>query len=251
MADVTNYRKHWDDTYREAYADGRRHWRAELAIPRAFEEFMRSRWAPPVGARILEAGCGDGLNVIHLTRMGYSVTGVDVSEAAIARAREAAAEADVEAEFLCLDIVCDKLPRHDGYDLWVDIKTLHCLWEDADRQRYLAAAASALREHGILFLNCALALADVRCHFPAVFEALDPQTRAQADTLDRDLPIEARAGIRCETLDWYCQELKQAGFSICEARREATIERGWGIIVIAQHGTRQHESRSTDGRSTL
>jgi SAM-dependent methyltransferase len=234
MSNVSDYREYWQSIYRAAYAEGREHWRPELATPPAFAEFMRSSWPPPSGSRVLEAGCGDGLNAIRLAATGYIVTGVDISAEAIARAHEVAAGEGLEVEFLCMDLVHDDLTFDDKYDLWVDIKTLHCLWEDKDRRRYLARAADALCENGILFLNCALALADVREHFPEVFSALDPATQEQAGILDRELAESERQGIRCETLDWYCHELEQAGFAICEARREASIESGWGAIIIAR-----------------
>ena len=231
---MADYRQHWESTYQEAYASGKGHWRAEHATPRAFLAFMESAWAPRQGARILEAGCSDGLNAVHLARRGYEVTGVDVSETAIARARETAADAGVGVAFVCLDLARDAVPGGGCYDLWIDIKTLHCLWRDEDRQRYLAGVATALGPSGVLFLNCGLALADVRAHFPLVFAALDAETRGQADVLDRELPPEQWMGIRCETLEWYCDELKQAGLTICASRREASIEAGWGAVVVAK-----------------
>jgi len=236
VSDPTDYRNTWESVYRKAYSEGRKHWRPELATPPAFAEFMNSEWAPHKGARILEAGCGDGLNVIYLAGLGYDVTGVDVSEAAISRARQVAAENGVRAEFLCMDLVRQAVPCDGRYDLWVDIKTLHVLWEDRDRQSYLAHARAGLREKGLLFLNGGLALADVRDYFPSVFRALDPEIGQQADTLDRDLPREKRSGIRCETLDWYCSEVAEASFSILKAYREASEGTGWGAIVIAQKG---------------
>lgn len=71
MSDVTNYHQHWEDIYRRAYAAGRRHWRAKWATPPVFADFMASPWMPAKGGRIVEAGCGDGLNAIHLARAGY------------------------------------------------------------------------------------------------------------------------------------------------------------------------------------
>jgi len=234
MSDVTDYRKTWEDIYQRTYAEGKKHWRPELAAPPVFAQFMESDMAPPKGSRILEAGCGDGLNAISLARSGYVVTGVDISEAASTRAREVATKNDADVEFLCLDLVHHDLPEHDGYDLWVDIKTLHVLWEDADRQAYLHRMFESLKPGGLLFLNCAMALADVREHFPEVFAALDPESQKGADKLDRDLPREERSGIRCETLDFYCQELENVGLTIREAKREASIESGWGVIIVAE-----------------
>lgn len=234
MEDATDYAGEWDRAHRNAYAEGRKHWRAELASPPAFQAFMASRYAPPRGARVLEAGCSDGLNAVGLTKRGYVVTGVDVAPSAIARAKETAAEAGAVAGFLCMDLVREAPPHSGEYALWVDSKTLHCLWEDEDRRRYLANAANALKPRGIFFLNCGLALSDVRTHFPAVFEALSLETQAHAGTEDRDLPPEQRKGIRCETLEWYCDELLRAGLTIREAKREASLETGWGAVIVAR-----------------
>ncbi|NYD22469.1 class I SAM-dependent methyltransferase [Kineococcus aurantiacus] len=47
----------------------------------------------------LDLGCGEGGDVLFLARRGWTVTGVDVSDTALARAREHAAEAGVDARF--------------------------------------------------------------------------------------------------------------------------------------------------------
>lgn len=53
----------------------------------------------PNAKRILELGCGTGAHAEHLARMGYTVHGVDMSEAMLARAaeRKATLPADVSA----------------------------------------------------------------------------------------------------------------------------------------------------------
>jgi SAM-dependent methyltransferase len=233
MMDAEDYKSQWNKIYAEAYAQGRRHWRPDHATPPPFVQFMQSKWAPAAGARILEAGCGDGLNSIALARAGFRVTGIDVVESAITRAKEAAREHEASVDFYCLDLVYTGPPESGRYDLWVDIKTLHTLWEDRHREGYLKTAADALHVGGVLFLNCGLALLDVKEYFPEVFAKLDPATKGGADVLDRDLPREKWQGIRCETLDWYCHELEHAGFEIYEARREAAMETGWGVVIVA------------------
>jgi SAM-dependent methyltransferase len=47
----------------------------------------------------LDLGCGEGGDVLHLARLGWRVTGVDVSDTAVERARAHAAQAGVEAHF--------------------------------------------------------------------------------------------------------------------------------------------------------
>jgi 2-polyprenyl-3-methyl-5-hydroxy-6-metoxy-1,4-benzoquinol methylase len=49
--------------------------------------------------RILDIGCGTGRHAIELARRGYRVTGIDLSEAQLTRAREKAAAAGVAVDF--------------------------------------------------------------------------------------------------------------------------------------------------------
>lgn len=57
---------------------------------------------PPSG-RILDIGCGPGREAIALAQRGYDVVAVDISAAALERARTNAAEADVAVEFALVD----------------------------------------------------------------------------------------------------------------------------------------------------
>ena len=49
--------------------------------------------------RILDVGCGTGRHSIELTKRGYSVTGVDLSESQLALARENAAKENFKIDF--------------------------------------------------------------------------------------------------------------------------------------------------------
>lgn len=53
--------------------------------------------------KILDIGCGTGRHAIELTKRGYSVTGVDLSENQIKRAREKAEEVGVTIDFQIQD----------------------------------------------------------------------------------------------------------------------------------------------------
>jgi tellurite methyltransferase len=54
------------------------------------DQILRGRI--PKGARVLDAGCGQGRNLVYLLRAGYTVFGVDGSSEAIASARRLASE---------------------------------------------------------------------------------------------------------------------------------------------------------------
>lgn len=70
-------------------------------------DFVEKEIAGDRKKRILDIGCGTGRHAIELTRRGYSVTGVDLSESQLRRAGEKAA-----ALGLTLD-----LRRHDAREL--------------------------------------------------------------------------------------------------------------------------------------
>ncbi|TCO07057.1 class I SAM-dependent methyltransferase [Natronoflexus pectinivorans] len=57
--------------------------------------------------KILDVGCGTGRHTIELTKRGYQVTGIDLSESQLQRAREKSKENNLEIEFL----------RHDARNL--------------------------------------------------------------------------------------------------------------------------------------
>jgi 2-polyprenyl-3-methyl-5-hydroxy-6-metoxy-1,4-benzoquinol methylase len=56
---------------------------------------------------IIDIGCGTGRHAIELSRRGYSITGIDLSESLLEKAREKAQQAGLQIPFL----------RHDARDL--------------------------------------------------------------------------------------------------------------------------------------
>lgn len=65
--------------------------------------------------KILDIGCGTGRHTIELTKRGYDVTGVDLSENQIQRAREKSAEAGLSIDFQIQDARC--LSFEDEFDV--------------------------------------------------------------------------------------------------------------------------------------
>jgi SAM-dependent methyltransferase len=70
------------------------------------DEEIRSAWAsllaplmPPVPARIADLGCGTGSLAILLAQAGHIVSGIDVAEGMVTRARAKAADAGIDADF--------------------------------------------------------------------------------------------------------------------------------------------------------
>jgi SAM-dependent methyltransferase len=65
--------------------------------------------------KILDVGCGTGRHAIELTKRGYRVTGIDLSESQLKRAREKAADARLVIDFQCQD--ARNLPFDSEFDV--------------------------------------------------------------------------------------------------------------------------------------
>jgi SAM-dependent methyltransferase len=117
------------------------------ARPEAFERRRRWLLARVVpGAKVLDLGCGDGAFAAELLAAGAVVIGVDVSETALARARERAPRAELHhvAEG-------DPLPVANG---WADVVWAGEVLEHAvDPGGVVADARLALRAGGQLLVT--------------------------------------------------------------------------------------------------
>lgn len=94
--------------------------------------------------RLLDIGCGSGEHSVAAALRGWSVFGVDASPIAIQRARQAATQAGVDANFAVGDVrqLTEIAGIPDQIDLFVDVGCYHGL-DRADR-RLVAAGIKRL-----------------------------------------------------------------------------------------------------------
>jgi len=69
--------------------------------------------------RILDVGCGTGRHAIELSDRGYSVTGIDLSDSMLDKARQKAKEKGLDIEFICCD--ARDLPFESQFDVAIMI----------------------------------------------------------------------------------------------------------------------------------
>jgi 2-polyprenyl-3-methyl-5-hydroxy-6-metoxy-1,4-benzoquinol methylase len=81
------------------------------------------------GAHILDLACGPGRHTLELARRGFRVTGVDRTAAYLERAREQAAEEELEIEFVQADM--REFRRPDAFDAAVNLFTSFGFFEHA------------------------------------------------------------------------------------------------------------------------
>ena len=124
---------------------------------RHFTDFanMASALALPAGARILDVGCGSGWLSEYFARLGYDVTGIDISDELIEMARDRVERVpyDVDHEtalrcrFLTQDIESAPLPEK--FDAVICYDSLHHFEDERKVFRHLAAM---LEVGGLLFI---------------------------------------------------------------------------------------------------
>ena len=101
---------------------------------------------------VLDSGCGTGEHVLMAARRGAQATGIDIAELAIEQARAKAEERGIAATFLVGDVLhLDRLARQ--FDVITDSGVFH-VFDDSEREVYVASLASALRPGGALYLMC-------------------------------------------------------------------------------------------------
>ena len=104
------------------------------------------------GAAVLDLACGHGRHSIELARRGFRVTGLDASEPSLARARETAAQAEVEVDWVLADM--RDLDEQERYHAVVNLFTAFGYFEDeAEDARVLTNVARALKPGGAFLVD--------------------------------------------------------------------------------------------------
>ncbi|MEQ8968756.1 MAG: methyltransferase domain-containing protein [Azospirillaceae bacterium] len=107
----------------------------------------------PSGGTILDLGCGEGRDSLWLSAQGFDVTGVDVSRAALDRAREIAKERGLHARFVERDVIYLRNLPDDHFDLALNMGCLHMLDEPAHRREHLRRTHEVLKPGGSFLVN--------------------------------------------------------------------------------------------------
>ncbi|MFC1961673.1 class I SAM-dependent methyltransferase [Chloroflexota bacterium] len=104
-------------------------------------------------AKILDIGCGTGRHSIELSKRGYQVTGIDLSDSQLARAREKAEKQGQNIGFLKHD--ARNLPFENEFDLVIMLCEGAFSLMETDEMNYeiLKNATKSLREHGKLIFT--------------------------------------------------------------------------------------------------
>ena len=133
--------------------------------------------------KILDIGCGTGRHSIELTRRGYNVVGIDLSESQLKRAREKAAEQKLKIDFQQHD--ARKLPFSHKFDLAIMLCEGAFPLMETDEMNYqiLQNTAKALKPGGKLIFTTLNGLFPL---FHSVKEFLASQAKEGNATCDKN-----------------------------------------------------------------
>lgn len=84
--------------------------------------------------RAIDVGCGAGNYAIYLASQGFDVTGVDVSSAAVALARDNARRKGVKCEFLVVDILDGMRDLTETFEFAHEWSVLHHIYPESRKQ---------------------------------------------------------------------------------------------------------------------
>ena len=103
--------------------------------------------------KILDVGCGTGRHAIELTKRGYNVTGIDLSESQISFAKEKAEKLNLKIEFLIAD--ARNLPFEQEFDTAIMICEGAFPLMETDEMNFeiLKNITKSLKKHGKLIFT--------------------------------------------------------------------------------------------------
>jgi SAM-dependent methyltransferase len=120
-----------------------------------FDQLLKGRLTPPM--RVLDAGCGDGRNLLYLLRNGFEVWGVDQDPDRLERARELAQSLrpDLPPGRFCVESLEDLSLDDASFDFVISSAVLHFAPSVAAFDAMVTEMWRVLAPGGILFARLA------------------------------------------------------------------------------------------------
>ncbi|WP_395683409.1 class I SAM-dependent methyltransferase [Dokdonella sp.] len=139
---------HWDAVYREKDEAQTSWYRPHLVESLRLIDLRKLKQDAPV----IDIGGGRSTLVDDLLARGFNdVSVLDLSDVALAQARQRLGENAERVQWIVGDVTDVRLPAA-HYGLWHDRAAFHFLTEAQQRSRYVAAAARAVRPGGLALI---------------------------------------------------------------------------------------------------
>ena len=131
----------------ETYDRGSRDYGDYFKTPHQFIEPERQQFIQQLsaGSKILDCGCGPGMDTEKFSQLGYNVTAIDLSERFVSLTKERVQTATVKK----MDMRHLEFPQASFDGLWASFSLLHI--RASDIEQTLSGFRIVLRPHGLLF----------------------------------------------------------------------------------------------------
>lgn len=218
------YYEAYEDRYKKVHKEKNRAWAGEGYSPTI--ETLLKKYGATKKSSILEIGCGEGQNAIHLLSQGYNVIASDVSPEAIRWCKEKAKEKNVFAKpFFVMDILNNNLTEK--FDFIYSVAVLHMLVEQNDRDKFLTFIHNHLNENGKAFIIVMGDGVETRkTDTSKAFELADRQF------YDDTIQV-ATTSCRMVTKDEFAKEIENADLQILNLSLDHTIA-GFDVSMVAE-----------------
>ena len=131
--------------FRERYKSGDTPWDAGQPDFNLIEVVTQR---PVSACKALDVGCGTGDNSIWLARESFQVTGTDISDIALEKAKAKASRAKAACDFVLADFLKDKMAGA-PFGFVFDRGCFHSFSSKSDRRRFAQNVAANLEEAGL------------------------------------------------------------------------------------------------------
>lgn len=141
-------KKHWENIYQTKLLN-------EVSwfqpTPETSLDFIK-QFNVPTNAKIIDIGGGDSFLVDHLLDKGYrDITVLDISEAAIERAKQRLCDRAEKVKWIVADAA--KFQPTEKYDFWHDRAAFHFLTDEQEISNYLDTAQRSIKPTGVLVIG--------------------------------------------------------------------------------------------------
>lgn len=162
-----------------------KHWESSYPSPELVA--LAVAGVPKKGARILDVGCGGGIDAIFMANCGFRVIGVDISSAALRIARKRTKEARINMDWQRGNVL-DLPINNESIDFVTDRGLFH-LVEDPDRPTYAAELYRVLKKGGLALIRGASKVSGHNQFNPVSEEAINKYFSASKFKSGLVLPI--------------------------------------------------------------
>ncbi|NOT80336.1 MAG: class I SAM-dependent methyltransferase [Bacteriovoracaceae bacterium] len=184
----------------------------------------------PAGKKALDLGCGTGTTAFVLSKLGFEVWGIDISETAIEMANDLAIKQNLKINFSNADILELGL-LNEKFHLIYDSHCLHCIVFEDDRMKVLNGIYESMLPSGRFILDTMVIEEDFNSSFGFPTLRFDENYILWHKTNNSDL----RGVVKLQEQEWCPQrriypsmkiieEVHSAGFTILDKKLDKQEE---------------------------